>query len=98
MSQFIYAQMEIHDRKRYNLYMNAATPIFIREGVKVHAADDAPRPNSADVKVDKVVLLEFRDKAHMKDFFALPDYIKAGIDRDASTTMKTMVFERFKGL
>lgn len=98
MSHFIYAQMQIHDRERYALYMNAATPIFIREGVKVHAADDAPRPSSPEVKVDKVVLLEFRDKAHMKDFFALPDYIKAGIDRDASTTMNTMVFERFKGL
>ena len=97
MSQFIYAQMEIHDRERYNLYMNAAKPIFIREGVKVHAADDAPRPSSADEQVDKVVLLEFRDKAHMKDFFALPDYVKAGIDRDAATTMKTMMFERFSG-
>jgi len=43
-------------------------------------------------------LLEFRDKEHMKDFFALPDYIKAGIDRDASTTMKTIKFKRFKGL
>jgi len=94
MSLFLYAQMEINDRERYKLYMNAAGPIFMREGVKVHAADDNPKPSSPEMKVDKVVLLEFRDKAHMKAFFMLPDYIEAGKDRDASTIMKTMMFER----
>ena len=98
MSQFVFAFFEIHDREIYNRYMNAAMPIFIREKVKVHAADDEPQPVSPGIKVDKAVLLEFRDANHMKNFFALPDYIEAAKDRDAATTMSAIQFKRFEGL
>ena len=75
-----------------------ATPIFIREGVKVHANDEAPVPVTPGLHVDKVVLLEFRDTAHMKEFFALPDYVEAGKYRDAATTMNIIQFKRFIGM
>jgi len=97
MSIFLFAQLEIHDRETYNRYMEAATPIFIREGVKIHAADDTPKSSSPEGHPDKVVLLEFRDDAHMKSFFALPDYIEAGKARDAGAILTTVKFERFKG-
>jgi len=98
MSLFLFAFFEIHDRPTYEKYMAAAKPIFMREGVNVLANDEAPIPMSPGIKADKVVLLEFRDEAHMRAFFALPDYIEAGKFRDASTTMNIIRFDRFDGL
>lgn len=95
MSLFLFAFFEIHDRPTYEKYMHAAGPIFMREGVKIHANDEAPVPMSPGIKADKAVLMEFRDEAHMRDFFAKPDYIEAGKHRDASTTMNIIRFERF---
>lgn len=97
MSQFVFAFFEIHDRERYERYMHAAGPIFAREGVKVLANDEAPRPVTPGLKADKAVLLEFRDRDHMRAFFQLEDYIQAGKDRDASTTMNIIQFERWEG-
>ena len=98
MSTFIFSRLQIHDRERYDAYMAAAGPIFVREGVKIHAADDAPIALTPDAQCDKAVLLEFRDDAHIQSFFTIPEYIKAAKDRDASTTMSTTKFESYEGV
>ena len=96
MSQFVFTFFTIHDRAEYDRYVALATPIFMREGVKVHANDEAPIPMSADIKADKAVLLEFRGGDHMKNFFALPDYMAAAKHRDAGTKMSIIRFKRFQ--
>ena len=98
MTQFVLSHFTIHDRAEYDRYVELATPIFIREGVKVHANDEAPVPVTPGLKVDKVVLLEFRDHDHLKHFFSLPDYVAAGKHRDAGTDMTIVQFKRFEGL
>ncbi len=98
MTQFVLAFFTIHDRASYDRYAELATPIFIREGVKALANDEAPQVITPGIEADKVVLLEFRDKDHLRDFFALPDYIEATKFRDAATTMNVIQFERFAGI
>jgi len=98
MSTFVLAHFQIHDREGYAKYVDLATPIFIREGVKVLANDEAPVPMSPGLKIDKTVLLEFRDKAHCKHFFSQPDYLEAAKHRDAASIITAMRFERFTGL
>ena len=98
MSIFVLAHFQIHDRAGYARYVDLATPIFMREGVKILANDEAPVPISPGLKVDKAVLLEFRDKAHYKHFFTQPDYMEAAKHRDAASTITAMQFERFSGL
>jgi len=95
MSIFVFAQFQIHDRQGYEKYVELATPIFMREGVKVLANDEAPVLISPGLKADKAVLLEFRDKAHYQHFFSQPDYIEAAKHRDAASTITAMRFERF---
>ena len=95
MSIFVFAHFQIHDKAGYARYVELATPIFMREGVKVLGNDEAPVPISPGLKADKAVLLEFRDKAHYKDFFSRPDYIAAAKHRDAASTITAMQFERF---
>lgn len=96
MSLFVFAKFAIHDRAGYNRYVELATPIFIREGVKVHGSDDAPQALTADMAADKNVLLEFRDKAHFEHFFAQDDYMAAAKIRNDASRMSASLFERFE--
>jgi uncharacterized protein (DUF1330 family) len=95
MSLFVFAKFAIHDRAGYNRYVELATPIFLREGVKVHGSDDAPQDLTPDMKADKAVLLEFRDKAHFEHFFNQEDYIAAAKHRNAASRMSATSFQRF---
>lgn len=97
MSVFVLAHFQIHDPTGYSRYVKIATPIFMREGVKVLANDEAPVPISPGLDVDKAVLLEFRDDAHYKHFFTQADYIEAAKRRDAASTITAMKFKRFSG-
>lgn len=96
MSLFVFAKFAIHDREGYERYVALATPIFIREGVKIHASDDAPQALSDDMSADKVVLLEFRDHAHYKHFFSQADYVAAAKIRDGASKLSATLFQRFE--
>lgn len=96
MSLFVLAQFKIHDRAGYDDYVALATPIFIREKVKILASDDSPVAITPGADFDKVVLLEFRDQAHMTGFFSAPDYMKAADIRNAASTLTAMQFNRFE--
>lgn len=93
MSVFLFVTAEFHNKAEYDRYIELSTPIFIREGVKVLGNDESA--SFFDLPGDKVVLLEFRDKAHVKQFFALPDYQAAAKHRDAGATMRMVRFRRF---
>lgn len=95
MSQFVAAFFVIHDRAGYERYVELATPIFMREGVKILGNDNEAKAISPGTKVDKAVLLEFRDETHMKDFFSAPDYMEAAKHRDAASTLTAIRFKRF---
>ena len=96
MPTFVFAKFAIHDRRGYEHYVTTATPIFMREKVIVHASDNAPQALSPDMKADKVVLLEFKDRDHFKHFFSQADYIEAAKVRDAASSISATVFERFE--
>jgi len=96
MSIFVLAHFQIHDQNGYSRYVELATPIFMREGVKILANDTAPVAMTQNMKADKAVLLEFRDNAHMKRFFELEDYKAAAVHRDGASTLSAMKFERFE--
>ena len=96
MPTIVIAFLEIIDRDEYEKYMQAAGPIFIREGVKLIVNDEQPKPMSEGMEMDKVVVLEFRDDDHMKAFFSLPDYIEAGVHRDKGARMRLVRTKRFE--
>ena len=96
MSTFVFAKFEISDQSGYDRYVALATPIFMREKVRVHASDTSPKALTLDMAADKVVLLEFRDRAHFKHFFEQADYMEAAKIRDGASKMSATVFERLE--
>ena len=97
MSIFVFAHFQIHDQAGYDRYVELATPIFIREGVKILGNDTAPVAVTPNMQGDKAVLLEFRDNTHFEQFFALTDYNEAAKHRNAASTLSAVKFERFSG-
>ena len=95
MGVFIFAKLNIHNKQRYNRYMEKAGPMFVEHGVVIHAADDAPRIMGGGA-ADKVVLMEFRDPAHMQAFMSHPDYVEIAKDRDAGADLTSTMFQRMK--
>jgi uncharacterized protein (DUF1330 family) len=96
MSILLFVSAEFHNKTEYDRYVELSTPIFIREGVRVIGNDE--QATFFDLPGDKAILLEFRDKAHMKTFFELPDYQAAAKHRDAGATMRMVRFRRFDSL
>jgi len=96
MSTFVFAKFDISDEAGYDRYVALATPIFLREKVRIHASDTSPHALTPNMKADKVVLLEFRDHEHFEHFFSQADYMEAAKVRNAASTMSATVFERFE--
>jgi uncharacterized protein (DUF1330 family) len=97
MSIIVIAFLDFIDTEEYEKYMAAAGPIFMREGVKLIVNDPEPQPLTPDLSMDKVVVMEFRDDAHMQHFFGLPDYREAQIYRDKGVKMRTVKTKRYAG-
>jgi len=93
MSVFVFATAEYQNKSAYDRYVELATPIFMREGVQVLGNDEGA--SFSGLPGDKAILLEFRDGAHMKSFFELPDYQAAAKHRDAGAKMRMVRFRRF---
>lgn len=96
MSVVIIALLDFIDVAEYKKYTELAGPIFAREGVKLIVNDDAPLSLTPGMEMDKVVVMEFRDDAHMAGFFSLPDYQAAQLHRDKGVKMRTVKTQRFE--
>ncbi|MGB3455630.1 MAG: DUF1330 domain-containing protein [Litorimonas sp.] len=95
MSLIIVAFLDYIDEAEYKRYMEKAGPIFMREGVSLIVNDADPKPLTEGMEMDKVVVMEFRDQAHMQHFFGLPDYLEAQAHRDKGVRMRTVMTQRF---
>lgn len=96
MSLILITFLEFIDKGEYETYMKEAGPIFIREGVKIIVNDESPRPLSPDMSMDKVVVLEFRDEAHMQSVLSSPEYKKAQVHRDKGVKTSPVMVQRFE--
>lgn len=96
MSLIVIIFSDYIDEDEYQKYMDAAGPIFMREGVNFIVNDADPKPMTPNISMDKVVVAEFRDEAHMQHFFGLPDYKEAVKHRDKGVKMRTVITRRFE--
>lgn len=96
MSLILITFLEFIDKGEYETYIAEAGPIFVREGVKIIVNDESPKPLSPDMTMDKVVVLEFRDEAHMQKVLSSPDYREAQIHRDKGVKTRPVMVKRFE--
>lgn len=95
MSTIIVSFLTFIDRDHYATYAGMAAKIFMRDGVKIIVNDEDPTVVAGDDKVDKVVVIEFRDDDHMKAVLGSDDYKAAMVFREKAITMRSVKVDRF---
>jgi uncharacterized protein (DUF1330 family) len=101
MTVYALAQLRIHDRERYNRYMNnfvaRFADVFGKFGGKMLAADDAPRMiEGAWWDRNKVVLMEFPDAAAFNAWATSPEYNEIAVDRVAGAEAVVLLIQGYE--
>jgi len=96
MSLILLGHLTYKDMAAYQTYMELAGPIFMDHGVGVLINEPEPQFQTHPGGFDKVIGLEFRDRDHMKSFFAREDYAEAAVHRDKGADIQTMLVRRFQ--
>jgi uncharacterized protein (DUF1330 family) len=92
MSVYAIVQLSIRDRPRYDRYSEALPAVLDQYGGRLLVADDEPRVLEGEWSGNRVVLLEFDDRAAFRAFAGSPEYQVIVGDRLASgDTVTTLV-------
>lgn len=86
MTVYAIAQLKIHDRPRYNRYLERFMDVLRQYKGRLLVADDSPRVLLGEAQMDKVVVLSFADEEQFRAWGASPEYQEITKDRDASST------------
>jgi uncharacterized protein (DUF1330 family) len=86
MTVYAIAQLKIHDRPRYNRYLERFIDVLKQHKGRLLVADDSPRVLLGEAQMDKVVVLSFADEEQFRAWGASPEYQEITPDRDASST------------
>jgi uncharacterized protein (DUF1330 family) len=82
---YVVVQLTIHDRERYQRYVDRFLPTISEHGGRVLAADDAPEVIEGTWDADRVVLLRFSDRETFTRWAESPEYKEIAVDRIAAT-------------
>jgi uncharacterized protein (DUF1330 family) len=96
MSTILVTLITFIDQEEYAHYAAMAGKLFMAEGVKVHVNDENPERVAGDIAADKVVVLEFRDDAHMAKVLGSEAYQAAMVHREKAIKIRTLKVERFQ--
>lgn len=102
MAVYAVIQLRIHDRERYNRYMNnfvaRFADVFGKFGGKLLAAEDEPRVLEGEWwDRNKVVLMEFPDTAAFTAWATSPEYNEIAVDRKAGAEAVVLLVKGFEG-
>ena len=95
MSTILVTLITFTDRDEYAHYARMAGELFMAEGVQVHVNDESPEVVAGEIEADKVVVLEFRDDAHMRDVLGSEGYARAMVHREKAIRIRTLKVRRF---
>ena len=91
MSAYVLAQLTIHDRTRYDRYVARFMDVLQHFAGRPLAADESPEVLEGTWPHQKVVLIEFKDKAEAMRWATSPEYREIAVDREASTVATVLL-------
>jgi uncharacterized protein (DUF1330 family) len=95
MPVYAVAQLTVHDRQRYDRYVAGFLPVIQQYGGRVLAAQDAPDVVEGSWPHERIVLLEFYDRASFDRWAESPEYGAIVEDRHAGADAVIVVVEGF---
>ena len=85
MTAYAIAQIRIHDRARYQTYVDRFMPVLRRFGGRLLAADEAVETLEGDWPFDKLIVIAFESEAALTAWAQSDDYRTIARDRLAAT-------------
>ena len=86
MTVYVVAQLSITDRAAYGRYQARFLDVLARHSGRLLAADEDPSVEEGDWEHQKVVLLEFPDRAGFREWADSPEYREIAVQRKAGAT------------
>ncbi|KQZ31071.1 hypothetical protein ASD50_16220 [Mesorhizobium sp. Root552] len=93
MTAYVVATMAIHDPQTYRKYTDLTPPLVKRHGGRFLTRGDEVTTTKGEAFKERMVLLEFPDKAHAEAWLSDPEYVEACKFRDASAAVRVLIQE-----
>jgi uncharacterized protein (DUF1330 family) len=77
MPAYLIANVRIHDREIYKLYVARSSAIISKHGGKILARGGATEVLEGDSSAPRVVIIEFQSMDAARDFYRSPEYQEA---------------------
>ena len=104
-SVYIIAEIDVHDKERYEDYRMLVAPLIARHGgrylVRSGAASFGAEPSVPIVSPegnwlpDRIIVLEFPSRTHLERFVADPEYKRVAAIRQAAATTRSIVVDGY---
>ena len=96
MSIYILTQQTFIDETRYRKYEAAFPAVCNKFNGKLLVADESPVVFEGEWSMNKVVIMEFENKADVKAFTTSPEYLAIQGDRIAGTSGSVVMLKSFQ--
>ena len=93
MSAYVIAMMKVNDPEIYAKYTALTPPTVKKYGGKFLTRGEEVATIEGETYQDRMVILEFPNKAKVEAWFADPDYQKAMAYRHASSEMRMLLVQ-----
>jgi uncharacterized protein (DUF1330 family) len=95
MPVYALAQITIHDRERYDRYVERFAAVFAKFEGRLLAADESPIVLEGEWSHQKVILMSFPDRPALERWASSPEYRDIAKDRLAATTGTVLLVHGF---
>lgn len=93
MTAYVVATMAIHDPQTYRKYTDLTPPLIKRHRGRFLTRGDEVSTAKGEAFKERMVLLEFPDRASVDAWLSDPEYIEACKFRDAASSVRILVQE-----
>jgi uncharacterized protein (DUF1330 family) len=93
MPAYIFSTMTIHDPATYKRYTDVTPPLVKRHGGKFLTRGDPVTTAEGEEFTDRLVLIEFPDRAHAEAFYNDPEYQAAAKHRRAGAKNSRLLIQ-----
>jgi uncharacterized protein (DUF1330 family) len=93
MTVYMVIESKVKDPERYREYQSKVSGIIARYGGRYLARGNSLTPLSGGWKPERMILLEFPDECHIRDWLASPEYHRIEPLREAGADTRAVIVE-----
>lgn len=93
MSAYVIADIRVHDAESYRQYVAQVPALIAKHGGSYVVRGGEPSLQEGDWQADRIVILRFPDRAHIRAFIEDPAYAPVVAIRHAAATTQMVIVD-----